>query len=43
MFDDSKKRPQKNCANDSLSNNLLENSKNKIYGEIYKGKTSKKK
>ena len=30
MFDDSKKRPQKNCANDSLSNNLLENSKTPI-------------
>ena len=30
MFDDSKKRPQKNCANDNLSNNLLENSKTPI-------------
>ena len=30
MFDDSKKRPQKNCANENVSNNLLENSKTPI-------------
>ena len=30
MFDDSYKRPQKNCANENVSNNLLENSKTPI-------------